>query len=238
MCVIEARKLTKVFGTDEATIHVLGGIDLAVRKGEFVVIMGPSGSGKSTLMALLGGVDLPTDGQVLIGGKDLAAMSDDERTLVRRRQVGFVFQAFNLLPTLSAEENVALPLELDGVRATEARKRAADALEWVRMNHRKNHLPSELSGGEQQRVAVARAMAIEPSLLLADEPTGNLDSHSSQHVMELFDDLVERRGQTIVMVTHDSQAAQHASRLVRLRDGLVESIETTAKTSSGSCQSA
>jgi putative ABC transport system ATP-binding protein len=225
MCVVEVRKLTKVFGSGETVVEALRGIDLAVREGEFVAIMGPSGSGKSTLLSLLGGVDTPSDGHVLIAGKDLAAMSDDERTLVRRRQVGFVFQAFNLLPTLTAEENVALPLELDGVASRDARQRAANVLEWVEMTHRRGHVPSALSGGEQQRVAVARAVVIEPALLLADEPTGNLDSTSSQHLMQLLDGLVQDHGQTIVMVTHDPEAAAHASRSIRLRDGLIASDE-------------
>jgi len=229
MCVIEVRNLTKVFGSGETVVRVLRGIDLAVRKGEFVVIMGPSGSGKSTLLSLLGGMDTPTEGRVLIEGKDLASMSDDARTLARRRRVGFVFQAFNLLPTLTAEENVALPLELDGVSAKDARQRAGNALEWVNMLHRRTHLPSQLSGGEQQRVAVARAMAIEPALLLADEPTGNLDSKSSQHLMHLLDGLVQDRKQTIVMVTHDPTAAEHASRSIHLLDGLIDGDEETQR---------
>jgi putative ABC transport system ATP-binding protein len=229
MCVIEVRNLTKFFGGGETAVQALRGVDLAVRKGEFVVIMGPSGSGKSTLLSLLGGMDTPTEGRVLIEGKDLAAMSDDERTLARRRQVGFVFQAFNLLPTLTAEENVALPLELDGVSAQDARQRASTVLEWVNMLHRRNHLPSQLSGGEQQRVAVARAMVIEPALLLADEPTGNLDSKSSQHLMQLLDDLVQDRQQTIVMVTHDPTAAAHASRSIHLLDGLIDGDEETSR---------
>lgn len=229
MCVIEVRNLTKVFGSGDTVVRALRGIDLAVRKGEFVVIMGPSGSGKSTLLSLLGGMDTPTEGRVLIEGKDLAAMSDDARTLARRRQVGFVFQAFNLLPTLTAEENVALPLELDGVSAQGARQRADTALEWVNMLPRRKHLPSQLSGGEQQRVAVARAMVIEPALLLADEPTGNLDSKSSQHLMQLLDGLVQDRQQTIVMVTHDPKAAEHASRSIHLLDGLIDEDEETRR---------
>jgi putative ABC transport system ATP-binding protein len=230
MPVVELHQLSKVYGSGETSVRALGGVDLQVSAGEFVAVMGPSGSGKSTLLSVLGGVDLPTGGRVLLEGKDLAAMSDDERTLARRRRVGFVFQAFNLLPTLSALENVGLPLELDGVGSRDARRRAARALESVDMARRADHLPSELSGGEQQRVAIARALVIDPVLLLADEPTGNLDSASSQRLMQLLDGLVEDHHQTIVMVTHDAEAAALASRVVRLRDGLITSDEEVRET--------
>jgi putative ABC transport system ATP-binding protein len=219
MYVVETHNLKKTYGSGETTVEALKGIDLRVRQGEFLAVMGASGSGKSTLLSLLGGVDIPSQGQVLLDGENLAAMSDDERTLARRRRVGFVFQAFNLLPTLTAEENVALPLELDAVPTRDARRRAVRALQSVDVAPRRDHLPSELSGGEQQRVAIARALVIEPALVLADEPTGNLDSTSSERLMQLLDGLVRDRQQTIVMVTHDAEAAAFASRLVRLRDG-------------------
>jgi putative ABC transport system ATP-binding protein len=222
MDVIETRSLTKQFGTGDVRVDALRGIDLRIEQSEFVAIMGPSGSGKSTLLALLGGIDVPTSGQVLLEGTDLAALSDDARTLMRRRKIGFVFQAFNLLPTLTAEENVSIPMELDGVSAREAKQRALTALELVEMSQRRHHIPSKLSGGEQQRVAIARALAIEPALLLADEPTGNLDSRQTQLVTDLLRQLVDQHGQTIVTVTHDMEVGDAARRVILLRDGLVE----------------
>lgn len=221
--VLQARALTRVFGSGESRVEALGGVDLCVQPGEFLAIMGPSGSGKSTLLHLLGGVDAPTSGQVLLEDVDLATLTDERRTLMRRRRIGFIFQSFNLLPTLTAEENVSLPLELDGVGSGDARKRARAALGLVGVEHRLGHLPGAMSGGEQQRVAIARALVIEPALLLADEPTGNLDSANGRQVTTLLRRLVDERGQTIVMVTHDSGVAGHADRLVLLRDGLVES---------------
>jgi len=223
MSVIETRKLTKQFGTGDVRVDALRGIDLRIEQSEFVAIMGPSGSGKSTLLALLGGIDVPTSGQVLLEGTDLATLSDDARTLMRRRRIGFVFQAFNLLPTLTAEENVSIPMELDGVSAREAKQRALKALELVEMSHRRHHIPSKLSGGEQQRVAIARALPIEPALLLADEPTGNLDSRQTQLVTDLLRQLVDRHGQTIVTVTHDTEVGDAARRVILFRDGAVES---------------
>ena len=221
MPLIEARGLQKTYHTGDVDVEVLRGVDLAVERGEFVAIMGPSGSGKSTLLYLLGGIDVPTSGQVLLEGEDLATLGDDGRTLLRRRRLGFIFQTFNLLPTLTAEENVALPLELDGVPSPEALERAEAVLEQVGMSHRRRHAPGKLSGGEQQRVAVARALAIEPLLLLADEPTGNLDSVNGRQVTALLRGLVDQYQQTIVMVTHDGAVAAEADRLVQLCDGLV-----------------
>jgi putative ABC transport system ATP-binding protein len=221
MPLIEAHGLQKTYHTGDVDVEVLRGIDLAVERGEFVAIMGPSGSGKSTLLYLLGGIDVPTCGQVLLEGEDLATLGDDGRTLLRRRRLGFIFQTFNLLPTLTAEENVALPLELDGVPSPEALERAEAVLEQVGMSHRRRHAPGKLSGGEQQRVAVARALAIEPLLLLADEPTGNLDSANGRQVTALLRGLVDQYQQTIVMVTHDAAVAAEADRLVQLCDGLV-----------------
>lgn len=222
MHVLETRGLTKVYGSGEVSVHALSGIDLGVAKGEFVAIMGPSGSGKSTLLHILGGVDVPTSGQVLLEGVDLASLDDDQRTLIRRERMGFIFQSFNLLPAFTAEENVALPLELSGMAPDEARDQAVENLKLVGMSHRRKHVPSTLSGGEQQRVAIARALVVEPAVLLADEPTGNLDSAKGQEVTALLRRLVDERQQTIVMVTHDAQVAAHADRLVRLRDGVVE----------------
>jgi putative ABC transport system ATP-binding protein len=224
---VEVRGVTKVFAADagEARVEALRGIDLDVARGEFVSVMGPSGSGKSTLLHLIGGLDQPTAGAVLLDGTDLAALNDDALTLVRRRRIGFVFQAFNLIDVLTAEENVALPLLIDGVAEAEAHGRAAAALEQVGIGQRRGHWPSKLSGGEQQRVAVARALVTRPLLLLADEPTGNLDSASGDQVLTLLRQLVDEQGQTILMVTHDARQAARADRLVRLRDGQVVEVQ-------------
>ena len=229
MYVVEARGVWKVFGSGEARVDALRGVDLSVAKGEFVAIMGASGSGKSTLLHILGGVDVPTSGQILLEGTDLATLNDDQRTLTRRQRIGFVFQSFNLLPTLTAEENVALPLELDGVPSAEARNRAKEVMELVSIYKRRGHIPSTLSGGEQQRVAIARALAIRPALLLADEPTGNLDSANGKQVTSLLRQLVNERQQTIIMVTHDMKVAQLADRIVHFTDGLVDSEDQQPK---------
>jgi putative ABC transport system ATP-binding protein len=232
MYVLETRGLKKVYGVEgEVCVHALRGIDLRVRKGELLAIMGPSGSGKSTLLHILGGVETPSSGQVLLEGVDLATMNDDQRTLIRRERMGFIFQSFNLLPAFTAEENVALPLELGGMASSEARRRAAESLRLVGMSHRRDHVPSTMSGGEQQRVAIARSLVMRPALLLADEPTGNLDSANGRQVTTLLRRLVTQEEQTIVMVTHDANVAAHADRLVRLRDGLEETedeIESSA----------
>jgi putative ABC transport system ATP-binding protein len=226
MYVLETRGLKKDYGTEgEVCVHALRGIDLQVRKGELLAIMGPSGSGKSTLLHILGGVETPSSGQVLLEGVDLATLNDDQRTIIRRERMGFIFQSFNLLPAFTAEENVALPLELGGMSSREARHRAADSLKQVNMTHRRDHVPSAMSGGEQQRVAIARALVMRPALLLADEPTGNLDSANGRQVTALLRRLATREEQTIVMVTHDANVAAQADRLVRLRDGLEETDE-------------
>jgi putative ABC transport system ATP-binding protein len=222
MPILEAVNIHKTYGTGSASIAALKGITTSVSAGEFVAIMGPSGSGKSTLLTIFGGVEVPSSGQLLLEGADLADLSDDDRTKIRRRRLGFVFQSFNLLPNLTAAENVALPMELDGMRRSDARAQADLALTLVEMLHRRQHLPAEMSGGEQQRVAIARALAIRPALLLADEPTGNLDSNHSQRIANLLTQLVAEQGQTIVMVTHDPNLARYASRVIGIRDGLIE----------------
>lgn len=222
MTILETREVTKSYGSGDGQVAALRGVSTRIEAGEFVAIMGPSGSGKSTLLTILGGVESPTSGQVLLEGVDLASLSDDNRTKLRRRRLGFIFQSFNLLPNLSAEENVALPLQFDGLKTAEAFQRASEALDLVEMLPRKTHLPSALSGGEQQRVAVARALAIRPALLLADEPTGNLDSRQSKRISSLLERLVRERGQTIVMVTHDPSVARVAQRIIAIRDGEIE----------------
>jgi len=222
MDVIEAHNVTKVYGSGDGHVDALRGVDLRVEKGTLLAIMGPSGSGKSTLLNILGGIETPTSGKVELEGVDMATLDDDQRTLIRRRRIGFIFQSFNLLPTFTAEENVCLPMILDGVSDREASQRGREMLEMVGLGHRFGHLPSMMSGGEQQRVAIARALVIKPAVLLADEPTGNLDSVSGRNVMTMLRQLVEEKEQTIIMVTHDSGVAAQADRLVRLRDGLVE----------------
>jgi putative ABC transport system ATP-binding protein len=218
---VEVRGLAKSFGEGSARVEALRGIDLRVWVGEFVAVMGPSGSGKSTLLHLVGGLDAPTAGTVLVGGEDLSRLDDDRLTLLRRRRIGFVFQAFNLIDVLTAEENVALPLVIDGVVEAEAHRRARVALERVDIIARRGHLPGQLSGGEQQRVAIARALVVKPLLLLADEPTGNLDSDASDQVLNLLRQLADDHGQTILLVTHNARQAALADRLLRLRDGRI-----------------
>ncbi|MCU0707966.1 MAG: ABC transporter ATP-binding protein [Pirellula sp.] len=229
MPIIETRNLTKQFGAGDLAVEVLKGVNLSIDAGEFVALMGPSGSGKSTLMSIIGGIEPPTSGQVFLDGIDISTLDDDARTILRRRKIGFVFQAFNLIPTLSALENVALPMELDGLPGDQAKSRAMRALERVEMQHRHHHIPSKLSGGEQQRVAIARAIAIEPVILLADEPTGNLDSRQSGRVTELLRGLASESQQTIIMVTHDAVVARTAFRLVKFRDGNIETDITRAE---------
>jgi putative ABC transport system ATP-binding protein len=209
-------------GAGALTVQAVRGVSLRIEAGEFVSIMGPSGSGKSTLLHLLGALDTPTSGRALFQGKDLRAMSDKERSLLRRNRIGFVFQFFNLLPTLSGAENVALPLLLGGRPRAQAMRAAAAALDRVGLAERAGHFPDEMSGGEKQRVAVARALVAEPDAVLCDEPTGNLDSAASKEILTLLRGLPESGRRSVVMVTHDPQAAAHGDRLVRIRDGLVE----------------
>ena len=220
MAILEARKVCKEYGNGAVQVHALRGVDVRVEAGEFLAIMGTSGCGKSTLLHVLGGIDRPTSGQVLLDGEDLGGLKDTPRSLIRRRRLGFVFQKINLLPTLSALENVALPLRIDGVGRSAAHARAKAVLEQVGIAHRSTHFPHEISGGEQQRVAVARAMLIRPAVILADEPTGSLDSTNAQHILELLRDCANH-GQTIVMVTHDADLARQADRVVVMQDGKV-----------------
>jgi len=221
--ILETIGLRKSYQMGEVTVNALQGVDFAVRKGEFVAIMGPSGSGKSTLLHLLGGLDAPSDGEVMLGGRRLAHLSDDDITIVRRRQIGFIFQFFNLLPTLSAAENVALPLLIDGRSLDEYRLRIDELLTLVGLGDRQDHKPDQLSGGQQQRVAIARALVTDPVIVLADEPTGNLDSESGDEILRLMRRACDEKQQTIVMVTHDPKAAEYADRIVRLKDGFVDS---------------
>jgi putative ABC transport system ATP-binding protein len=223
---VRVRGLTRFFDSGEARVEALRGVDLDVRRGEFVAVMGPSGSGKSTLLHLIGALDQPSSGSVSLEGAELSTLKDDDLTLMRRRRIGFVFQAFNLIDVLTAEENVAIPLLVDGVAEGQAQTRARAAMEAVGIGHRRGHFPAKLSGGEQQRVAIARALVTEPLLLLADEPTGNLDSASGDQVMTLLRKLADERKQTILMVTHDASQAARADRLVRLRDGQVIEDQT------------
>jgi putative ABC transport system ATP-binding protein len=219
MVILEASALRKEYQLGEHVVSALAGVDFVVQKGEFVAIMGPSGSGKSTLLHLLGGLDKPSDGEVTLAGRRLSLLSDKQATLVRRRNVGFVFQFFNLLPTLSTEENVALPLIIDGQSLRKYRARVDALLELVGLAGRRRHKPDQLSGGEQQRVSIARALVTEPAIVLADEPTGNLDSKTGMSIMELLRRSRDEMGQTIVVVTHDPRAAAYADRVVFLGDG-------------------
>jgi putative ABC transport system ATP-binding protein len=216
--VIQLEKLSKVFLTDEVETHALTGIELAIKKGEFVSISGPSGCGKSTLLSILGLLDSPTDGSYTLNGKPVESLSMSERARVRNREIGFIFQAFNLIGDLNVYENVELPLTYRGMPSSERKTRVRGALEKVEMSHRMKHYPSQLSGGQQQRVAVARALAGSPSILLADEPTGNLDSKNGEAVIDLLRGL-HGEGATICMVTHDPRYARHADRTVHLFDG-------------------
>ncbi|PYQ15365.1 MAG: ABC transporter ATP-binding protein [Acidobacteria bacterium] len=226
---IRLENLSKVFYTDEVETHALSGIHLEIQRGDYVAIAGPSGCGKSTLLSILGLLDSPTDGVYQLNGGPVQDLDLGQRARIRNREIGFIFQSFNLIGDLTVFENVELPLTYRGMRAAERRERVQKALERVGMGHRAKHLPSQLSGGQQQRVAVARALVGEPSILLADEPTGNLDSRNGDAVMELLRDL-HRNGSTICMVTHDPRFSRHADRTVHLFDGRVvdENVEAAA----------
>jgi putative ABC transport system ATP-binding protein len=219
--IIAAEQLSRVYGSGDSAVKALDRIDLAITPGEFVAVMGPSGCGKSTLLHLLGGLDRPNEGRVLFEGHDLAVMDDAALTKVRRRRMGFVFQFFNLIPVLDATENAALPLLLDGVPRNEARAKANELLVQVGLGDRLRNRPDQMSGGQQQRVAIARALVAQPALVLADEPTGNLDSKSAEEIAELLKGISETMGRSVVMVTHDARTASHAKRVILMKDGRI-----------------
>lgn len=224
--VIKIREITRNFFLGQEVVKVLKGINLDIEKGEYVAFMGPSGSGKSTLMNLLGCLDTPTSGQYILNGKDVSKMSDDELAEIRNKEIGFVFQTFNLLPRTTALDNVALPMIYAGVSKKDRVNRAQEVLTDVGLADRMDHRPNQLSGGQRQRVAVGRALVNNPSIILADEPTGNLDSKTSVEIMNLFDE-IHAQGNTVILVTHEEEIAKHAHRIIRLRDGMVESDERT-----------
>jgi putative ABC transport system ATP-binding protein len=220
--VIRIENLTRFYTIGEETVRALNGVNLTIQKNEYVALMGPSGSGKSTLMNIIGCLDTPTSGEYFLNGPNVAQLSDSELAAIRNKEIGFVFQTFNLLPRLTALQNVALPLVYAGIPEVERLKKAKEVLEQVGLGNRITHRPNELSGGQRQRVAVARALVNHPSIILADEPTGNLDSKTSEEIMQLLD-IIHQAGNTIVLVTHEEDIALHAKRVVRMRDGIVES---------------
>ena len=226
---LELIDATKTYVQGRRTVSAVRGVSLTVRSGEFVTIMGPSGSGKSTLMHLMGALDTPSGGRAVFRGQDLRSLSDTQRSLLRRDRIGFVFQAFNLLPTLTAAENVALPLLLGGTSRRAARGRAEECLDKVNLGPRAGHFPDEMSGGEMQRVAVARALVADPEAVLCDEPTGNLDTATSREILSLLAALPEPGKRAVIMVTHDPTGASYGTRLVKIRDGLVESDEPVVR---------
>lgn len=217
--ILKTHDLKKIYGTGDTAVHALDGVNLSVEKGEFLAIVGTSGSGKSTLLHMLGGLDRPTSGTVTVDGKDIFSLKDEELTVFRRRKIGFVFQNYNLVPVLSVYENIVLPIQLDG--NVPDKKYVDQIIETLGLESKLNNLPSNLSGGQQQRVAIARALAAKPAILLADEPTGNLDSKTSQDVMGLLKVTGEKFGQTIVMITHNEELSQMADRTVRIEDGKI-----------------
>lgn len=220
--VIRIENLTRFYTIGEETVRALNGINLTIQKNEYVALMGPSGSGKSTLMNIIGCLDTPTSGEYFLNGPNVAQLSDSDLAAIRNKEIGFVFQTFNLLPRLTALQNVALPLVYAGIPESERLKKAKEVLEQVGLGNRITHKPNELSGGQRQRVAVARALVNHPSIILADEPTGNLDTKTSEEIMQLFD-IIHQAGNTIVLVTHEEDIALRAKRVVRMRDGVVES---------------
>ena len=219
--IIETKKLNKTFMLGKVGVEVLKEIDLTIEKGEFVSIMGPSGSGKSTLLYLMGGLDMPTSGSILINGKELATMNDKSQSIMRRRDIGFVFQFYNLIPNLNVEENIMLPLLLDGKKLKNHQKELEEILEIVGLSERRKHTPRELSGGQQQRVAIARALVNQPDIILADEPIGNLDSKTGMEIMALLQKINIEKGKTIVQVTHSKESADYGKRTINVRDGKV-----------------
>jgi putative ABC transport system ATP-binding protein len=219
MSIVQTDQLTKIYGQGETAVTALNHVNVAIEEGEFVAVMGPSGCGKSTLMHLIGGLDRPTSGRVILDGNDLTKLHDDKLTELRRRKIGFIFQFFNLIPVLQAIDNTALPLVLDGVKQSDAHARAQEWLERMGMGNRQHHRPDELSGGQQQRVAIARALVSEPSLILADEPTGNLDSRAGDEIAVLLRQITTQWKRTVMMVTHDPRIAAYADRIIFLKDG-------------------
>ncbi len=217
---IDVRKAVKKYGSGESAIYALAGVDLKIYAGEYVAIMGPSGSGKSTLMNMLGALDIMTSGQYFLDGIEISSMDENALSVVRGRKIGFIFQSFNLIPRTTALANVELPMAYQGIKSAERKKRALAALQVVGLTDRVSHEPTELSGGQQQRVAVARALATRPSLLLADEPTGALDSKSTEDLLDLFDQ-INAAGRTVVVITHEHDVAQRAKRVIRMRDGKI-----------------
>lgn len=217
MTILETTNLKKTYGKGDTAVHALDGIDLKVENGEFVAIVGTSGSGKSTLLHMLGGLDRPTSGKVFVDGKDIFSLKDEALTIFRRRKIGFVFQSYNLVPVLSVYENIVLPIQLDGGK--EDKKYIEQVIETLGLSSKLNNYPNQLSGGQQQRVAIARAIAAKPAIILADEPTGNLDSKTSQDVLGLLKVTSEKFSQTIVMITHNEEIAQMADRIIRIEDG-------------------
>ncbi len=221
MGIIQAIDLCKTYKLGEVSIEVLKDVNLVINQGEFVSLMGPSGSGKSTLLYLLGGLDKPTSGSIRLKGRELSVMKDKEESKMRRREIGFVFQFYNLVPNLNLEENIMLPILLDGKKLKNYRSRLDEILELVGLADRRKHTPRELSGGQQQRVAIARALVNEPDVILADEPTGNLDSKTGTEILELFKTINKEKGKTIVQVTHSYEAAQYGARVINVKDGRV-----------------
>jgi len=221
-CIVETINVTKTYMSGGRPLEVLKGVDLSVESGEFMAIMGPSGSGKSTLLNMIGALDRPTTGKVFINGTDLSQLNDNQIADVRNREIGFIFQFFNLIPRMDAQGNVELPMAIAGVSRGERKKRAIDLLNIVGLSDRADHKPSQLSGGEQQRVAIARSLANEPNIILADELTGNLDSRTGAEIMHLLRQLNKEEGKTFILITHDPQVAQNVDRLISFKDGLIE----------------
>lgn len=219
MCILQTQNLKKYYGSGETAVKALDGVDLSVPDGEFAAIVGTSGSGKSTLLHLLGGLDRPTDGKVIVAGKDIFSLDDNALTIFRRRKIGFIFQSYNLIPTLNVYENIVLPIELDGNKID--KKYTQNVIDVLGLSGKETRLPSQLSGGQQQRVAIARALSTKPAIILADEPTGNLDSKTSLDVLELMKISSEKFKQTIVMITHNDAIAQTADRIIRIEDGRI-----------------
>ena len=224
MAILQVENLKKIYGTGPNAVHALDGVNLSVEKGEFVAVVGTSGSGKSTLLHMLGGLDRPTSGKVLVDGKDIFSLKEEALTIFRRRKIGFVFQSYNLVPVLNVYENVVLPIELDGKKVDKIFIQAI--LKTLGLRDRQTALPNQLSGGQQQRVAIARALASSPAIILADEPTGNLDSQTSQDVLSLLKVTSQKFSQTMVMITHNEEIAQMADRIIRIEDGKIQNQQT------------